>query len=247
MRAVARRNREQILLAAREIFVDQGPDAPLDAIARRAGVGIATLYRRFPDREALIKAVAVDVLAALVEAARGALEREPDPAEALRRFTHAALDLRVGSVMPALSGRIDVGELLAGVPGDPVEPVQEILARAQRAGLIRADAALGDIALMIIRLSRPLPGGHFPHDAELAHRHLDIYLDGLRTPGAGRPAAGLPGPVIDAEGFRLLRGRVVGVPDTASGAAGPAPDAPAGLPGTPSTGPDASTADPGGE
>ncbi|MFH8365404.1 TetR/AcrR family transcriptional regulator [Streptomyces sp. NPDC018031] len=210
MRAVARRNREQILLAAREIFADQGPDAPLDAVARRAGVGIATLYRRFPDRDELVKAVAFDVLTALARAAGECLRREPDPAEALRGFMHAALDLKVGSVMPALLGRIDIGRLLADLDGDAVEPVQEILARAQRDGLIRPDAALGDITFMIIRLTRPLPGGDFPHDAELAHRHLDIYLDGLRAAGARRPAAGLPGPVVDAEGFRRLRARVAG-------------------------------------
>ena len=61
LRADARRNREHVLAAAREVFVEQGADAPLDEIARRAGVGIATLYRRFPDRAALLRAVALDV------------------------------------------------------------------------------------------------------------------------------------------------------------------------------------------
>ncbi|MFF8814962.1 TetR/AcrR family transcriptional regulator [Streptomyces pactum] len=246
MREVARRNREQILRAAREIFVDQGPDAPLDAVARRAGVGIATLYRRFPDREQLIRAVAVDVLTALTGVAREALDGEPDPAEALRACMHAALDLKIGSVMPALAGHFDVAELLAEVPGDPVEPVQELLDRARRAGLVRADVAVGDIAFMIIRLSRPLPGGRFPHDEELAHRHLDIYFDGLRAPGAHRPAAGLPAPVIDADGFRLLRGRVVAAPDPGPRAFGAVPGEPAGA-GDPAPGPDATTTEPGAE
>ncbi|WKX72777.1 TetR/AcrR family transcriptional regulator [Streptomyces sp. XD-27] len=210
MRADAQRNREKLLRAAREVFVDLGPDAPLEEIAQRAGVGIATLYRRFPERAALIAAVATDVLTALGRAAWSALSEETDPAEGLRRYAHAALDLKVGAVMPALSGRFDLDEVLDGVHGDAVDAVQEMLTRAQRAGLIRDDAAFGDISLMIVRLSRPLPGGVVPYDDALAHRQLDLYLDGLRAPGADRPAGGPPGPAIDADGFKALRSRIAG-------------------------------------
>src|SRR5216683_2549991 len=83
LRADARRNRRQALAAAAQVFVEQGADAPLDDIARRAGVGIATLYRRFPDREALVRAVAVDVLARTAHEARQALAEEPDAFAAL--------------------------------------------------------------------------------------------------------------------------------------------------------------------
>src|SRR5205814_1799803 len=77
LRADARRNREQILLTARDVFVELGPEAPFDAIARRAGVGIATLYRRFPDRQALLRAVVLDVLGHVAREARAALVEEP--------------------------------------------------------------------------------------------------------------------------------------------------------------------------
>ncbi|MDP9613769.1 TetR/AcrR family transcriptional regulator [Streptomyces demainii] len=86
LRADARRNREQILRAAREVFTDQGPDAPLDEMARRAGVGIATLYRRFPRRDDLHRGVAVEVLTALIGAANRAAAEEDDACLALRRF-----------------------------------------------------------------------------------------------------------------------------------------------------------------
>ncbi|MEE4584995.1 TetR/AcrR family transcriptional regulator [Streptomyces antimycoticus] len=210
MRADARRNREQILRAAREVFADQGPDAPLDEIARRAGVGIATLYRRFPHREDLHRGVAIEVLSALVEAGSRAAAEEDDAHLALRRFMHAALDLKIGSVMPALLGRFTVAEILDGVPGDVVDPIDALLLRAQAEGLIRVDVVFGDITMMIMRLSRPLPGGgRFAADDALAHRQLDVYIDGLRPTGSPRPTTPLGGPAVDAAAFKLLRERVI--------------------------------------
>ncbi|MGW3563978.1 TetR/AcrR family transcriptional regulator [Streptomyces sp. NPDC000941] len=210
MRADARQNREQILHAARAVFADQGPEAPLDEIARRAGVGIATLYRRFPKRADLIRAVAIDVFTALVEAAHEATEAERDPMDALRRFMHAALDLKLGSVVPALLGRVTVDEILGAVRQDVADPVDELLGRAHEAGLIRPDAVFGDITLMIIRLSRPLPGGVMPDDEALAHRHLDVYIDGLRPDDSARPNTRLSGPALDAATFKRLRGGAMG-------------------------------------
>ncbi|MCG0284900.1 TetR/AcrR family transcriptional regulator [Streptomyces sp. PSAA01] len=210
MRADARRNREQILRAAREVFADQGPDAPLDEIARRAGVGIATLYRRFPHRDDLHRGVAIEVLSALVEAGSRAAAEEDDAQLALRRFMHAALDLKIGSVMPALLGRFTVAEILDGVPGDVVDPIDALLLRAQAEGLIRLDVVFGDITMMIMRLSRPLPGGgRFAADEALAHRQLDVYIDGLRPTGSPRPTTPLGGPAVDAATFKLLRERVI--------------------------------------
>src|ERR671937_2812476 len=86
LRADALRNREHVLAAARAVFVEQGADAPLDDIARRAGVGIATLYRRFPDRDALMRAVVLDVLTNVGQQARLALAEEADGFQALRRY-----------------------------------------------------------------------------------------------------------------------------------------------------------------
>ncbi|MEU8822961.1 helix-turn-helix domain-containing protein [Streptomyces sp. NPDC048636] len=210
MRADARRNREQILRAARDVFVDEGPDAPLDEIARRAGVGIATLYRRFPQRADLFRGVVTEVLTALTEAAREAVADEGDPVEALRRFMHRALELKIGSVMPSLLGRFNLGEILDEVRGDAVDPVDEMLVRAQAAGHIRPDVVFGDLTMMIMRLSRPLPGGgQFADDEALAHRHLDVYVDGLRPSGSPRPTTMLSGPAVDAPAFKRLRERVL--------------------------------------
>src|SRR5258708_889012 len=108
LRADAHRNRQQVLAAAAQVFVEQGADAPLDDIARRAGVGIATLYRRFPDREALWRAVALDVLARTAREARAAETEEADPFDGLARYMHRALDLRISAVMPTLLDRVSL-------------------------------------------------------------------------------------------------------------------------------------------
>lgn len=110
-RADALRNRERIVAAAREILVESGPDVPLDEIARRAGVGNATLYRHFPDRSALILEVVHSVMARTADQAQRAAAEEADAFVALSRFVHAAADERIGALCPLLSGSFN-GDLL---------------------------------------------------------------------------------------------------------------------------------------
>src|SRR5436190_12269007 len=102
LRSDARRNEGQLLQAARDVFVERGPGAPLDEIARRAGVGIGTLYRRFGDRRQLIRAVVEDALTRTAEAAEDAAAESPDAFAALTAYLHAVIDLRVAAVIPAL-------------------------------------------------------------------------------------------------------------------------------------------------
>ena len=136
LRADARRNRAQILAAAREVFVEQGADAPLDEVARRAGVGIATLYRRFPDRAALLRAVAMDVLERVGVEASLALREAPDPLRALVRYMHCALDLRIAAVMPTLLGHVPLNddEEIRRAREAAVAPVLCMIHQAQRQG-----------------------------------------------------------------------------------------------------------------
>jgi AcrR family transcriptional regulator len=197
LRADARRNREQVLAAARDAFVELGADAPLDEVAQRAGVGIATLYRRFPDRAALQRAVALDVLARAAEAARTAETEESDAVAALGRYMHAALDLRISAVMPALLGQISFeDDEIRLARQQATEPVLRIIAAGQTAGQLRPDIAFGDIGTLLVRLSRPLPGP-FPRelDLRLAHRHVDLFLDALRMAHDSRLAE-LSGPAL---------------------------------------------------
>src|SRR2546421_11822475 len=101
LRADARQNRERILAAARDVFVELGAGAPLEEISRRAGTGIATLYRRFPDRLALMRAGVLDSLARTEEEAHRAAKEGPHPFRALTRYMPRAPDIRGAPVIPA--------------------------------------------------------------------------------------------------------------------------------------------------
>src|SRR5262245_31125912 len=189
MRSDALRNRERLLNAARDAFVVQGVDVPLEDIAQRAGVGIATLYRRFPDRAALMRAVALHVLAQVAAEARAALAEEGDSFQALARYLHRALDLRIAAVMPVLGGRVDLehdNELKQA--RDHLASLFETMVRAAwRSGQLRTDIGLGDVGLMVIRLARPLPGAMTRElDDAAAHRRLHIMLDSLGREHAAR-------------------------------------------------------------
>jgi AcrR family transcriptional regulator len=209
LRADARRNRERLLAAARDLFVEQGADVPLEEVARRAGVGIATLYRRFPDRGALVREVALDVLARVTWEARAALAEEPDAFRALGRYLHRALDLRIAAVMPLLEDRLAIEEdaELRRARDELGDLYVHMVGEAQRRGLLRADVGLGDIGLLVIRLARPFPG-LLPRsmDDTLAHRHLDLLLDGLRASSRAAASAPLPGRALTLEDLRKPSG-----------------------------------------
>ena len=203
MRADALRNRERLLDATRDALIELGASAPLDDIARRAGVGIGTLYRRFPDRPALLRQVALDLLGRSAHEARTALAEEPDAFSALARYMHRALDLRIAAAMPVVVGELqmDHDEALVAARQASIERIDQIIARAHADGSLRQDVASGDIGLLLVRLTRPLPGPFPPgmHD-RLAHRHLDLVLSGLRSANPARVS--LPEPAMTLEDLR---------------------------------------------
>jgi AcrR family transcriptional regulator len=132
-RVEVQRNRELILRAASQAFVESGPDVAMEEIASRAGVGVGTLYRRFPTREALYQGVAAYVLGKLTDAGR-AVAADDDPFEALRHLMHVSLDLNVGSVLPALVSRFDFDAVLEEVRADNADLVETLLERARAGG-----------------------------------------------------------------------------------------------------------------
>ncbi|MFE4592597.1 TetR/AcrR family transcriptional regulator [Streptomyces laurentii] len=181
MRADARRNHERLLAQARTAFTEQGTDASLEDIARRAGVGIGTLYRHFPTREALLGAVFQDARDALLRHS-AELAGHPDPCEALGRWLRAlvahASEYR-GLSIALMSASGDRDSALSSCR----EPLREagtvLMARARTAGAVRADVAIGD--LMQLTNAIALAAERSPEDPELADRLLDLTLRGLRA------------------------------------------------------------------
>ncbi|MEF9883484.1 TetR/AcrR family transcriptional regulator [Streptomyces sp. P9-A4] len=199
-RADALRNRERIVTAAREMFVEFGHQVPYDEVARRAGVGNATLYRNFPERAELVHEVVLSIMARLTELAERSTEEEADPFAALRRFTHGAADERIGALCPMLDGAFDREHPdLIAERRRLEEAVQRLVDHAQRAGRLRADIGVGDLTVAISQLTRPLPGtacgGNFD---QFVHRHLQLFLDGLEAPAR----SALPGKAATLEDLR---------------------------------------------
>jgi AcrR family transcriptional regulator len=184
-RADAVRNRERLLEAAAEIFSAGGPDASLEAVAKRAGVGIGTLYRHFPTREAVFDAVyrrEVDQLAELAE--RLSNEAEPveaEPVEALRRWLHANVRLvatKKGMVAALALAAHRPSELHAYSADRLTKAVGSLLERAAKAGEIRADVTAGDLLRALVGMSYNVYDT--PDWRKTALRLADIFVDGLR-------------------------------------------------------------------
>ncbi|MFF8608895.1 TetR/AcrR family transcriptional regulator [Streptomyces sp. NPDC015346] len=193
------RNRERIVTAAREMFVEFGPQVPLDEIARRAGVGNATLYRNFPERADLVQEVVLSVMARTTDLAAEATAEESDTFEALRRFTHAAADERIGALCPMLDGAFDRDHPELRAARECLEEaVQGLVDRAQRAGRLRADVGVGDLLIAVSQLTRPLPGTACVNMDRFVHRHLQLFLDGLEAPARSV----LPGSAATLEDLR---------------------------------------------
>jgi AcrR family transcriptional regulator len=190
-RADAIRNRERVLEAAKVVFSAGGPDASLEAVAGRAGVGIGTLYRHFPTREALFEAVYRREVQQLSELAEQ-LKSEAAPVDALRRWLRSNVELVATKkgMLAALALTVDgSSELYAHTFDRLTKAVGALLERAVAAREIRADISAED-------LLRALIGMCYMHDQpgwqKSVLRLLDVFVDGLRVPvGVGRSTTSL--------------------------------------------------------
>lgn len=183
MRADARRNHERLLAEARATFAERGTDASLEDVARRAGVGIGTLYRHFPTRDALVSAVFEDAVGDLLARSRELLHA-PEPCAALVTWlramvTHAG-EYR-GLARSLMSVSYDTTSALARC-SDPIrEAGGALLARAQQSGAVRADVRIGDLLQLTHAIA--LAAEESPGDPELADRLLHLMLRGLKGRG----------------------------------------------------------------
>ncbi|MDF3300581.1 TetR/AcrR family transcriptional regulator [Streptomyces tropicalis] len=198
-RADALRNRERIVTAAREMFVEHGPEVPLDEIARRAGVGNATVYRNFPDRDALVREVVCSVMDRTAQAATQALAETGDAFDALEHFVHTAADERISALCPMVSSTFDQNHPDLEAARERGERlIEELMERARAAGQLRPDVGVGDLMVAVAQLSRPPAGTGCLGLDRFVHRHLQLFLDGLRAPARSV----LPGEVTTMEDLR---------------------------------------------
>jgi AcrR family transcriptional regulator len=170
LRADARRNLERVLDAAEQAFGASGPDASIDEIARLAGVGHGTVFRRFPSKDDLMFAVIERHVAEMQALAREALAAA-DPGEAFFDFVHRVAELTMRT--PGLHRCV---VHCGGKPGaaELETLAARIVSRAQRAGAVRRDVKPVDVQLLMRSALTSAPPGQW-------RRYLDVVLDGLRA------------------------------------------------------------------
>ena len=179
-RADAVRNRERVLEAAKAVFSAGGPDASLEAVARRAGVGIGTLYRHFPTRESLFEAVYRREVQQLGELAEQ-LKSEASPVDALRRWLRSNVEFVATKkgMSAALALAVQGSSELSAYSFDRLtKAVGALLDRAAATGEIRSDISPEDVL-------RTLVGMCYMHDQpgwqKSVLRMVDVFVDGLRV------------------------------------------------------------------
>ena len=193
LRRDARRNRGAILAAARQVFCDHGLEAPLEEIARRAGVGIGTLYRHFPSRVELLDAVLADTVQAHVDAAEKALAID-DPWDGFASYLEQSCRLQAANrgLNDAMGMRFPRAATLEAARRRLFELVGQVVDRAQQSGQLRADLTLEDLAFVTWANTRILQAVRAAGAPDAWRRHLGLLLDGFRA----ERAAPLPEPPL---------------------------------------------------
>ena len=180
VRSDARQNRTRLLDSAAALILEVGGEPTRDALAQRSGVGIATVYRHFPERQSLLHAVARHVLENTIAAGEQIVSSDADSEESVRRYLQEAIEHGIGvvNIVHPLLDDHDWPDLR--VRADAV--LTALMERSRADRMLRPDLSVSDIVFATIRFGRPLAIGLPPsEDREIAHRQLDRYVDGLRS------------------------------------------------------------------
>lgn len=192
LRADARSNRDHILLAALDVFAERGTDVPMKLIADRAGVGVGTLYRRFPDRDALVVATAQAHLDRLARMAESAGAQEATAWAGLCRFLRECALLRLGAlaaaIEPAVHTMVRTDSRVSAVRASVLDRIDALIRRAQQDGDLRTDIGSTEVGLIMTLQVYAQPGESYPAAVD---RVLAIVFDGLSS--TPRTAHDIPG------------------------------------------------------
>ncbi|WP_263250144.1 TetR/AcrR family transcriptional regulator [Saccharopolyspora rosea] len=191
---------DQVIAAARDVFATQGFGAPMSEVARRAGVGVASIYRRYPSKQQLVEQVRTASFQLIISEAEAARADEPDPWRALIRFMSRCMreGTGIGTVLPTWDEPHTYSAEFRGLQARMAEVTEELVVAAQKSGDLREDVGFTDILLLFKHLNPRLPTCE-PRRAELRARYLALVVEGLR---AGGPP--LPGPAPDHAEWRSL-------------------------------------------
>jgi AcrR family transcriptional regulator len=187
LRADARRNRARIIASARKLFARLGNDAQMEEIAADCGLGMGTLYRHFPNKQALLTEIVRERFEGMIELAQAA-ERIEDPGEAFETVLGSYLEAADGDAafQLALLGSTEFEwEGVVQQKAEFAEIVTRIIERAVAAGEVRSDFRYTDFPLITNGVMATMyfrPSGNSDW-----RRHLELVLDRVRTPTAGRP------------------------------------------------------------
>ncbi len=185
-KAEASANDTRVLTTARAVLT-AAPDTPMAQIAARAGVGVGSLYRRYPSKEALVRRLCLDGMNAISMAARTSLaEIDDDPWHAFVAFLHRAVDAGAGSLR-GLAGTFHPDDQLDTAATTMSSLMQELLTRAQAAGAVRDDITTTDVGLLFEMLRAIRVGDNTRSDA-LRQRYIDLLTPALRAPASNKLA-----------------------------------------------------------
>jgi AcrR family transcriptional regulator len=178
LRADARRNRERILKAARAVFGEQGNDAQIDDVAKRAKVGVGTVYRHFPTKEALLEALLRERFSEIAQFAKEALRHE-DAWDGFCELIWRAAERNAADrgFCDAVAGT-DCSEMV--MQSGLAHMTNDLMNRAQAQGRLRLDATQGDIPILMSATASVMR----MHPSDAWRRHVTIMLDGLRAPAS---------------------------------------------------------------
>jgi AcrR family transcriptional regulator len=207
LRRDAELNRRRVIEAAREVYAERGLAATFDDIAHRAGVGIGTVYRRFPTKEALLEVALEDRFEQHARAVEAAL-RAPTAWEGLTTFLREAAEMHAadrGLRDVALGASISLRHF-DKIRDRVVPRIKELVARAHAEGSLRSDVTAEDVPLLLMMVSEVAHHSH-PVRPDIYGRYLQLLIDGLRSsPGDGDLGRPLTNDDVDALARQWLPG-----------------------------------------
>lgn len=183
LRADAARNRARLLQVAYDTFAAEGLSVPIDEIARRAGLGAGTVYRHFPTKESLYRAIVADRVQRIVDTARALLAAD-DPGQALHTFLILMVEQGANDqgMVDALAGiGFDIARAAPDAERSFLDALGELLARAQQAGTVRADIDVQDVKTLLVGCQAMQ---RYSGDSQQTRRMMQVLTDGLANAGA---------------------------------------------------------------